>query len=184
MPNVFVSKQTGVTMKFQNIDALQVKRWLDSEDAILIDVREPAEFSTNHIQGATLLPLGKITSSDLPQTEQKVVIYCQKGARGNSACVKVTDQDESVTVYNLMGGIEAWQNAGFDTQIGESSTLPLDRQVQLTIGGFVLLGSIATFAIDSAFIVIPALFGAGLLFSGATGKCNLAMIMAKLPWNK
>jgi rhodanese-related sulfurtransferase len=171
-------------MKFQNIDALQLKRWLDNEDAILIDVREPAEFSTKHIRGATLLPLGKITSSDLPKTEQKVVIYCQKGARGNSACVKVTDQDETVTVYNLMGGIEAWQNAGFDTQIGESKNLPLERQVQMTIGSFVLIGSLAAFFVDPTFVAIPAFFGAGLLFAGASGKCNLSMIMAKLPWNK
>lgn len=171
-------------MKFENVNAGQVQRWLIEQDAILIDVREPAEYANKHIQGASLLPLGKISVNDLPTTDKKIVIYCQKGGRGNSACVKLTDQDDATVVYNLEGGIEAWQQAGNSVVQGESNTLPLDRQVQLTIGTLSVLGSAAAYWLNPAFILVPAFLGLGLTFAGLTGKCGLALVMAKMPWNQ
>jgi rhodanese-related sulfurtransferase len=171
-------------MNYENVTVSQVKQWLDSEEADLVDVREPAEFTNCHIDGASLLPLGKITASDLPAGDKKTVIYCQKGARGNSACVKLTKEDDSITVYNLTGGIEAWTQQGYKVKKGSSKVLPLDRQVQLTIGSCVLAGSLAAYFVNPVFIAIPAFFGAGLTFAGATGTCGLALLMAKMPWNQ
>lgn len=171
-------------MKFKNTTASEVKQWLNNDEAIVIDVREPAEFATKHIQGATLLPLGKITVDDLPDTNKKVVIYCQKGMRGNSACVKITEQDSSVIVYNMVGGIEAWESAGNSVKLGESKVLPLDRQVQITIGALALTGSLSGYFYDPVFMLIPSFLGAGLLFAGLSGTCGLALLMAKMPWNQ
>lgn len=171
-------------MKFENVTPKEAKQWLDNGEATIIDVREPAEFATKHIQGATLLPLGKITSDDLPDTHEKIIIYCQKGSRGNSACVKVTDQDNTSVIYNLEGGIEAWQAAGNSVKEGKSKVLPLDRQVQITIGSLALAGSLAAYNYDPAFILLPGFLGAGLLFAGLSGTCGLALIMAKMPWNQ
>ncbi|MBF7074287.1 rhodanese-like domain-containing protein [Glaciecola sp. MH2013] len=171
-------------MNYENVSVAQVKQWVDSGEAELVDVREPAEFANHHIEGATLLPLGKIAANDLPANDKKVVIYCQKGARGNSACMKLTKENESITVYNLMGGIEAWSKEGHAVKKGQSSVLPLDRQVQLTIGLSVLAGSALAYFVNPAFIAIPAFFGAGLTFAGASGTCGLALLMAKMPWNQ
>ncbi|MDO7085664.1 rhodanese-like domain-containing protein [Pseudocolwellia sp. AS88] len=171
-------------MKFENVTPTKAKQWLENGEAILIDVREPAEFATKHIQGATLLPLGKITSEDLPETNKKIVIYCQKGSRGNSACVKITDQNSSVVIYNLVGGIEAWQEAGNAVKEGKSKVLPLDRQVQITIGSLALASSLTGYFHDPAFMLLPAFLGAGLLFAGLSGTCGLAILMAKMPWNQ
>jgi rhodanese-related sulfurtransferase len=171
-------------MKFKNVTSNQLQQWLNDDEAIIIDVREPAEFATKHIKGATLLPLGKITANDLPNTDKKIVIYCLKGARGNSACVKITDQDNSKVIYNLTGGIEAWQEAGKPVEKGNSNVLPLDRQVQLTIGTLALTGSLAGYFYDPIFMLIPAFLGAGLTFSGLSGTCGLALLMAKMPWNQ
>ncbi|WP_100656551.1 rhodanese-like domain-containing protein [Alteromonas flava] len=99
-------------MQIQNATAQQVKQWLDDGQAVLIDVREPNEFTQAHIPGATLLPLGNISAADLPKVQENIVIYCQKGGRGNKACIKVTSESD-LTVFNLEGGIEAWAAAGF-----------------------------------------------------------------------
>lgn len=171
-------------MKFENVSAQTVKQWLDNDEAVLIDVREPAEFSTRHIEGATLIPVGKISVDDLPQTDKKVVIYCQKGARGNTACSKVTATEHGVSVYNLEGGIAAWQQANLHTVAGNSSVLPLDRQVQITIGSAVLAGSLSAYWLDPVYAFVPAFFGAGLLFAGLSGTCGLALLLAKMPWNQ
>jgi rhodanese-related sulfurtransferase len=171
-------------MKFKNISPQDARAMVALDEALLIDVREPGEFATKHIPGATLLPLGKVTASDLPKTDKKIIIYCLKGGRGNSACNKITSEDESLTIFNIEGGITAWEQAGLPVKQGDRTVLPLDRQVQLTIGSAVLLGSLATHFIDPAFLIIPAFFGAGLTFAGASGFCGLARVMAKMPWNQ
>ena len=171
-------------MKFTNISPAEAHTLVAQGEAQLIDVREPGEFSSKHIEGATLLPLGKITANDLPKTDKKIIIYCLRGGRGSSACTKLIDEDSTLTIYNVEGGITAWEQAGFPVKIGHRKVLPLDRQVQLTIGSAVLLGSAATYFIDPNFLIIPAFFGAGLTFAGASGFCGLARVMAMMPWNK
>lgn len=171
-------------MRIKSVTPQQLNQWLMNDEAVLIDVREPAEFSSAHIQHATLLPLGQITQNDLPSTEKKVVIYCQKGARGNSACTKVTANDGDHVVYNLEGGIAAWQAEGLAVKKGDNKILPLDRQVQITIGTCVLAGSACAIWLNPMYAAVPAFFGAGLLFAGLSGTCGLAVVLAKMPWNQ
>lgn len=171
-------------MKYQNISAIEAKKYLDEAQAIIIDVREPAEFIAKHIQGASLLPLGKISPQDLPNTDKKIIIYCQKGMRGKSACAKLTDKDESAVLYNLEGGIASWEQAGFNVVKGQSKVLPLDRQVQVTMGLFTFIGSAAAYFFNPLFMLIPAFIGAGLIFAGLSGTCGLALLLAKMPWNQ
>ena len=87
-------------------------------------------------------------------------------------------------VFNLEGGIEAWRAAGLPVAEGERKTLPLDRQVQLTIG-LLLLASVAlALLVHPAFIWLAAFFGAGLTMAGLTGFCGMARVMARMPWNR
>jgi hypothetical protein len=62
--------------------------------------------------------------------------------------------------------------------------LPLDRQVQLTIGLGVLIGSLLAYFVNPMFFLLTGFFGAGLTFAGLSGTCGLAMVMAKMPWNQ
>jgi rhodanese-related sulfurtransferase len=171
-------------MTIKNIDALTLKKWLDNNEAILIDVREPAEHKTANIPGATLKPAGSICCDDIPDAGKKIVIHCQKGARGTNACQKLIAENSAIEVYNLEGGIEAWQKAGLLIGTQGGKTLPLDRQVQLTIGLSVLLFSLLSYFANPAFSLGAAFFGAGLTNAGLTGWCGLAKLMAKMPWNR
>ena len=112
------------------------------------------------------------------------MLHCKAGKRGGSACEKLIAEDSSLELYNLDGGIEAWEKAGYKIKKLGKSFLPLDRQVQLSIGLFVLLGIVLGALIDPLFLIIPAIFGAGLINAGLTGWCGLALLMAKMPWNK
>lgn len=62
--------------------------------------------------------------------------------------------------------------------------LPLDRQVQLTIGIGVLLGSVFGYFLSAGFFILSGFFGLGLIVAGMTGFCGLAKLMAYMPWNK
>lgn len=172
-------------MTFINIDAKTAKNWLERGEATLIDVREPAEHAAAHIKGALLKPLGNICCSALPKTEQKIIIHCQKGARGEKACQKLlAEQQDGLELYNLEGGIEAWKEAGLSIESSGKKHLPLNQQVQLTIGLGVLTFSLLAYFMHPAFALGAAFFGAGLTNAGLTGWCGLGLLMAKMPWNR
>lgn len=171
-------------MPVQQIDAATAKQWLTNNEAILIDVREPAEYASMNVIGAELHPLGSIGCGDLPCTDKKILIHCQSGMRGNSACQKLVSEDDSLTVYNIEGGISALKDAGLPVESSGRNVLPLDRQVQLTIGSSVLAFSLLGYFVDPSFALGAAFFGAGLTNAGLTGWCGLGKVMAKMPWNQ
>jgi rhodanese-related sulfurtransferase len=172
-------------MKITNITSATLKNWLENNEAILIDVREIAENKSESIAGSTLIPLGEINSKILPKsTNKKLVIHCRSGKRSLAACEKIVKEDASLEVYNLEGGIISWINSGFAVKKSDKFFLPLDRQVQLTIGLAVLAGSLLGYFVDSKFFILSGFFGAGLCFAAITGWCGLAMFLAKMPWNK
>ena len=172
-------------MALQTVDASTLKRWMANGEAVVVDVREPAEHAAENISGATLLPLGGITKIALPETGgKKLVIHCRSGKRAASACEKLLTEDPNLEVYNLEGGISAWSAAGYKVESSGKFFLPLDRQVQLTIGLGVLIGSLLAYFVNPLFFLLTGFFGAGLTFAGLSGFCGLAMVMAKMPWNQ
>ncbi len=102
-------------MTTQTVDPATLKEWLDAGLAVLVDVREPAEYAAEHVEGAALVPLATVERAALPDhAGRKLVIMCKMGGRGNSACRKLGEElSASETVYNLQGGIEGWKRAGF-----------------------------------------------------------------------
>jgi len=74
----------------------------------LLDVREPWEYSTARIDGATLIPLGELAHriSEVPR-DTEIVVYCHHGMRSERAC-SMLRQVGWTSVYNLSGGIDRW----------------------------------------------------------------------------
>lgn len=173
-------------MTIQNVNSSTLKKWLENGEAVLVDVRQPAENASAKISGSKLIPLDQICENVIPKLDgKKLVIHCQGGKRSMSACQKLKSQGCDFEIYNLEGGIAAWEKDG--NEIEKSSgkkILPLDQQVQLTIGLGVLIGSLLGYFVDPAFCFLAAFFGAGLTFAGLSGFCGLAILMAKMPWNK
>jgi hypothetical protein len=48
----------------------------------------------------------------------------------------------------------------------------------------VLTGTALGAFVDPWFLVLPAFFGAGLTFAGATGTCGLGLLLLRMPWNR
>ena len=86
--------------------------WLEEQPAALrvIDVREPAEFNgpLGHIEGAELVPLAKLLrAAEAWDHGETLVMVCRSGARSAGA-TQVLGQLGFQTVYNLEGGMIAW----------------------------------------------------------------------------
>ena len=56
--------------------------------------------------------------------------------------------------------------------------------MQIAAGGLVLLGTFLAVAVSIWFVLLAAFVGAGLAFAGLTGWCGMAMLLARMPWNK
>lgn len=167
------------------IDPKIAKQWLDSGDALLVDVREPAEHRAQHIPGATLIPLSQIRAAALPPLAgRKLVVHCLKGGRAATACQRLLDENPNLAVYNLEGGIQGWTDAALPVYRSGARHLPLDRQVQLIIGAMLLLFVGLAWLWSFAFLAGVAVIGAGLTISGMTGFCGMAHVMARMPWNQ
>ena len=78
------------------------------EDILLLDVREPYEFSLCSLSGARLIPLGELSEKmkELDR-ERDIVAYCHVGVRSLSA-VSMLRRAGFTKVRNLKGGIDAW----------------------------------------------------------------------------
>ncbi|MCL4149363.1 UNVERIFIED_CONTAM: hypothetical protein GTU68_067130 [Idotea baltica] len=137
------------------------------------------------IEHARNLPLSKVNIDDahLPEHKhKKLVIHCQAGKRSMMACEKLADAP--FDVWNLEGGILAWKDAGLPVKSSTSKHMPLDRQVQLTIGLATFIGVALGYFISPAWLVLPTVTGLGLINAGLTGWCGLATIVAMMPWNQ
>ncbi len=172
-------------MAIKNINAATLKTWLDNKEAIVVDVREPSEHAAEKISDANLVPLSTLNKKSLPQCEnKKLVIHCRSGKRSQAACEKLLAEDANLEIYNLEGGISSWAAAGHEVKSSGKFFLPLDRQVQVTVGLGILSGSLLSYFVNPSFIFLPIIFGTGLIFAGLSGYCGLAMLIAKMPWNQ
>jgi rhodanese-related sulfurtransferase len=87
-------------------------------DVVVLDVRTPEEYKAAHLKDAVLVDYKskdfdpKIKALDKSKT---YFVYCASGYRSSSACRKLQSL-EFPNLYNLNGGITAWQKAGKPVQ--------------------------------------------------------------------
>ena len=81
------------------------------------------------------------------------------------------------------GGTDLWNEQKLPVEKGEA-VMSLERQVRITAGALVLIGTLAGLFSNRAFLVLPALVGAGLVFAGITDTCAMGMLLEKMPWNR
>jgi len=93
------------------LDTLGATRLINDANAIVVDVREPAEFAAGHLPNARNIPLVDLDKrvGDLPQGKP-VLVCCASGARSGRAMSVLRQGGREV--FNLAGGVAAWQQAG------------------------------------------------------------------------
>ncbi len=104
----------------RDIDPLELNELIEKGNGnrpLVIDVRETWEFSSGHVPGARLIPLGEFSRrvSELDPA-QPVAVICASGSRSQSAAA-LLGQKGFETVYNIIGGTMGWMQRG----------LPLER---------------------------------------------------------
>ncbi|WP_132591062.1 rhodanese-like domain-containing protein [Rhizobium sp. BK068] len=178
--------QEGLDHEAGNEDGGASQR--EGSEAVLIDVREPEEFRSEHIASALSLPLSEVRNLTRVLSVPagcKVVFQCLKGGRGQQACERLAAEGGSrYQVFNLEGGIAAWKAEGLPVVGVTAPRLTIFRQVQIAVGFLVLLSVLAGFFLTPAGFVVAGLFGAALAFAGISGWCGMAILLNRMPWNR
>lgn len=175
-------------MSIETITAASYLKLLESDKAITaIDVRSTAEFNTEYLPGCKHLALQDFNQQSLQRlvaglTTDVVYLLCGTGQRAFKAAEQLGENQLRLVVVE--GGLSAIKNAGQSLQKGNSSVIPLERQVRIAAGSLVLLGAILGSTVAPAFYALSAFVGAGLVFAGVTNTCGMALLLARMPWNK
>ena len=163
------------------------RRMAGSAPVELVDVRTPAEYASAHVAGSRLAPLDALDAAAYlagrEQPGQPLHLLCQSGPRAVRAIEKFRRAGFDGCVL-VEGGLQAWIDAGLPVERGTRAVLPLMRQVQIVVGLVSATGAALALGVNRWFALVPLITGGGLLFAGLTGFCGLAMLLAKMPWNR
>jgi rhodanese-related sulfurtransferase len=166
-----------------DLDPLELRALLDAGRARLVDVREADEHRAERIPGARNEPLSEFDADRLRVSGSLPVLYCRSGRRSAEAARALLHAGWS-EVHQLAGGIEAWKAAGLPVERATRAPLPLQRQVQIAVGVLILCGVALGALVAPWFYALAGFIGAGLLYAGLSGTCGLALLLARMPWNR
>lgn len=108
---VVASEQQSIA---EDVNVAKFAELVEAGNGLVLDVRTPDEYAAGHIEGCTLI---NVFDEDFAQQVDKldpntpVYVYCRSGRRSANAMSILHDKGFA-EVYNLKGGIMAWEQAG------------------------------------------------------------------------
>jgi len=110
-----------------DISVIQAKEMIEeNQDVIILDVRDPDEYNSGHIEGAISIPLIELDCESCLQKmlnqhkEENIIVYCKTGVRSKEACNILLNSGFN-HVYNIEDGINAWNDAGFPISLPDTN---------------------------------------------------------------
>ncbi len=124
---IFFNEFRHFTQKFSAIGPTAAISLINREEnTVLVDVREAAEIKGGMLNGAVHIPLSTAKSrlGELDKhKDDHVLVYCRSGNRSGSVCRQLTSRGFE-HVYNMSGGIMAWQDAHLPLQKSKNAQKP------------------------------------------------------------
>ncbi len=105
---------TALAAPPKNISAAQGKAMMAKDSSVfLLDVRTAGEHAQGHIEGDILIPIDQIMKriGEIPR-DRPILVYCAVGSR-SSQVANYLGRLGYPRVYNMIGGISAWQIRGY-----------------------------------------------------------------------
>ena len=96
-----------------------------SNGAVMIDVREPEEWSAGHIPGAKHVPKSYLESrieGAVPDRDAHVILYCASGNRSAWAARTLTEDLGYESVESMTGGFTLWKDRGYEVEVPRTLT--------------------------------------------------------------
>ena len=148
-------------MSLKTISAAKAKK-LIGRGAVVVDIRQPAEFARERIPGAINEPAGKLGRLAVEGDGKVVIFHCKSGMRTrvNAERLKSATDREA---YILEGGIDAWKAASLPVEQSAGAADAQD-QAQLAAISIVFIGVALGMSVHPTFYTLAALAAAWLLY--------------------
>ena len=100
----------------EQIDVSELRARLAEDPSLqLVDVRRPPEYQSGHIERAVSVPLGELAKrAGALDPSRPLAVICASGYRSSTA-TSVLERLGFSRATNVVGGMNAWNAAGFDT---------------------------------------------------------------------
>jgi rhodanese-related sulfurtransferase len=96
----------------QSINASKAQELISRGEVEVVDVRDPAEWSGGHIEGARLVPLEQLLANPKAELPRDGVLFvCAAGVRSQTAA-RLAAGHGLTKIYSLTGGTRGWVKAG------------------------------------------------------------------------
>ncbi|WP_039866294.1 rhodanese-like domain-containing protein [Pedobacter sp. BAL39] len=96
----------------KEITVQELKEKMDNKEEFqLIDVRETFEYETSNLNGENIPLGGVLIEADRISQDIPVIVQCRSGKRSAAAIMQLESALGYTNLYNLKGGILAWQEA-------------------------------------------------------------------------
>ena len=113
-----------IKSRIEEVDPAAVREQVGN-GAVLVDVREPEEWSAGHIPGAIHVPKSYLESrieGAVPDHEKHVVLYCASGNRSVWAARTLIDDLGYEHVESMTGGFTLWKDRGYEVETPRALT--------------------------------------------------------------
>ncbi len=181
-----------MTKPIQKISAADFATlYADTETVTVVDVRTSVEINSEHLAGCHNLPLQELDTSSFKacidtanyDQDRPVYLLCGSGLRAAKAA-ELLAGDIANPLVIIEGGINALNQTELALKHGAGKVISLERQVRIAAGLFVVTGVVLGSLFNPLFYGLSAFIGAGLIFAGVTDSCGMAMMLARMPWNR
>jgi rhodanese-related sulfurtransferase len=165
-------------------DGLRVGR-AGAAGLIVVDVRSPGEYGSEHIRGSYNIPLDALSgvAGQLRGLgDETVELVCLTGVRATQA-ETILKAAGVASAQVLAGGIDGWERAGLPLDRGRGAW-SIERQVRAIAGGLVLTGVVGSVTVNRKLLWLAGFVGGGLLFAGLTDFCMMGKLLLRLPFNR
>ena len=113
-----------IKSRIDEVDPAAVREQVGN-GAVIVDVREPEEWSAGHIPGAVHVPKSYLESrieGAVPDHEKHVVLYCASGNRSVWAARTLIDDLGYEHVESMTGGFTLWKDRGYEVETPRALT--------------------------------------------------------------
>jgi rhodanese-related sulfurtransferase len=100
------------------IGTLEATRLMNQGTTLVLDVRDGEEYAAGHLPRARHIPLRELSKrvDEIGKFKTKpVIVTCKSGMRSGAAC-RFLKQAGFANVYQLKGGLAAWQQASLPVE--------------------------------------------------------------------
>lgn len=99
----------------ENVDAKKFKEFVESGDGVILDVRTPEEVNQGCLINSSNIDYYDkefVRKINLISKDKTIYVYCKSGGRSSEAAT-ILKENGFTKIYNLSGGIMAWEKEGF-----------------------------------------------------------------------